>query len=236
MVDEGTTQFHQRKIRPEDLELIGALPGVWSIARDQDLRIFWVSRLQQQMTRLAPEQYIGSTPESQMPGPGSEERRRLLTQVIETGKPQHVAMFAGDRRIEATILPLDEVAFGHSGVVVLMRDAANASAQATTLQTPRIFTNSNLAALSRRELEVLHLVARGMSNAEIAKRIHRAEKTIHHHIGALHKAFGTTSRGELIKEASGRGIAAFTEEEWARIIEGEMAMRRAYKAEGGDGP
>lgn len=236
MIDETVKQFHQRKIRPEDLALIDALPGVWSIARDQDLRVFWVSTLQKQMTRLTPEEYMGSAPETQMPGPGADERRRLLTLVLETGQSQHIAMFAGGRRIEATILPLDEEAFGHAGVVALMRDSANASSGTTTLQTPRIFTNSDLAALSRRELEVLHLVARGMPNAEIAKRIHRAEKTIHHHIGALHKAFGTTSRGELIKEAVSRGIAAFTEEEWAGIVEGEMAMRRAYKAEGGDGP
>ncbi len=236
MIDETTKQFHQRKIRPEDLDLIDALPGVWSIARDQDLRVFWVSTLQKQMTRMTPEQYLGSAPEAQMPGPGADERRRVLTQVLETGQPQHIAMFGGGRRIEATILPLDEEAFGHGGVVALMRHASNASSHTSTLQTPRIFTNSDLAVLSRRELEVLHLVARGMSNAEIAKRIHRAEKTIHHHIGALHKALGTTSRGELIKEAAGRGIAAFTEEEWAGIIEGEMAMRRAYKAEGGDGP
>lgn len=236
MIDETVKQFHQRRIRPEDLELIDALPGVWSIARDQELRVFWVSTLQKQMTRMTPEQYIGSAPEVQMPAPGADERRRVLTQVLETGDPQHIAMFAAGRRVEATILPLDEEAFGHAGVVALMRHASIASSHFSTLQTPRIFTNSDLAALSRRELEVLHLVARGMPNAEIAKRIHRAEKTIHHHIGALHKAFGTTSRGELIKEAVSRGIAAFTEEEWAGIVEGEMAMRRAYKAEGGDGP
>lgn len=50
------------------------------------------------------------------------------------------------------------------------------------------------AGLSEREVEVLRLVARGLSNREMAKRLTIAEKTVGHHIQHIYNKIGVSTR------------------------------------------
>ena len=50
------------------------------------------------------------------------------------------------------------------------------------------------AGLSEREIEVLRLVARGLSNREMAKRLSIAEKTVGHHIQHIYNKVGVSTR------------------------------------------
>ncbi|WP_090800382.1 ATP-binding protein [Asanoa ishikariensis] len=72
---------------------------------------------------------------------------------------------------------------------------------------PRPDTASNPGRLTRREGEVLTLVRQGDSNAEIAARLFLSEKTVHHHVSAILRKLGVSSRTQAISEASRRGIA-----------------------------
>ena len=48
----------------------------------------------------------------------------------------------------------------------------------------------------RGELEVLGLVTAGLRNAEIARRLFLAEKTVDHHVSAILRKLGVRTRGE----------------------------------------
>jgi len=61
---------------------------------------------------------------------------------------------------------------------------------------------------SRRQREVLHLMLRGLSNREIAKRMRIAENTVKHHMGVVYETLGATSRAEAITVALRRGYKA----------------------------
>jgi DNA-binding NarL/FixJ family response regulator len=65
--------------------------------------------------------------------------------------------------------------------------------------------------LSARELEILLLAARGLSNRQIATRINVAEGTVKRHLANIYPKMGVSSRGEAAKKA--------LTEEWITIQE-----------------
>ena len=55
--------------------------------------------------------------------------------------------------------------------------------------------------LSARELEILLLAARGLSNQQIAASANLAEATVKRHLATVYKKMGVSSRGEAAREA-----------------------------------
>lgn len=71
---------------------------------------------------------------------------------------------------------------------------------------PNEATRANPSGLTRKELEVLQLLAHGCSSAQLARRLHRSPKTIDHHIGSLLEKLGVHSRAEAVAVAFARGF------------------------------
>ena len=55
--------------------------------------------------------------------------------------------------------------------------------------------------LSARELEILLLAARGLSNGRIARSLHIAEATVKRHLANVYEKMGVGSRGEAARQA-----------------------------------
>jgi DNA-binding CsgD family transcriptional regulator/membrane protein implicated in regulation of membrane protease activity len=62
--------------------------------------------------------------------------------------------------------------------------------------------------LSAREVEVLRLVAAGLSNAEIAERLVLSERTVHHHVAHIFNKLGVSNRVDAARVAIRDGIAS----------------------------
>jgi DNA-binding CsgD family transcriptional regulator len=71
---------------------------------------------------------------------------------------------------------------------------------------PQATTRANPAGLTRREAEVLALVAAGLRNAEIADRLYLTPKTVSHHLSAIYAKLGVETRVEAAQAASLLGI------------------------------
>jgi ATP/maltotriose-dependent transcriptional regulator MalT len=67
---------------------------------------------------------------------------------------------------------------------------------------PREATRANPAGLTARQLEVLALVAEGLSNTEIAERLVVSPRTAEHHVTALLAKLGASSRHEAARRAA----------------------------------
>ena len=73
---------------------------------------------------------------------------------------------------------------------------------------PRPSTRENPAGLTARELQVLALLGEGLRNAQIAERLVVSEKTVDHHVSAILRKLGVSTRGEAAAEATRRQLLA----------------------------
>jgi DNA-binding CsgD family transcriptional regulator/tetratricopeptide (TPR) repeat protein len=67
---------------------------------------------------------------------------------------------------------------------------------------PRERTRANPAGLTARQLEVLALLADGLTNAEIAERLVVSQRTAEHHVAAVLTKLGASSRREAAQRAA----------------------------------
>ncbi|MDX6580967.1 MAG: hypothetical protein QOI10_151 [Solirubrobacterales bacterium] len=71
---------------------------------------------------------------------------------------------------------------------------------------PRASTRENPAGLTKREVEVLGLVAEGLRNADIASRLFVSERTVGTHVSAILRKLDVRSRGEATAKAARLGL------------------------------
>ncbi|HEX2109715.1 MAG TPA: helix-turn-helix transcriptional regulator, partial [Rubrobacteraceae bacterium] len=65
---------------------------------------------------------------------------------------------------------------------------------------------ANATGLSARELEVLKLVAEGLTDSQVAQRLYLSPRTVGHHLRRAYRKLGVSSRTAALREASGRGL------------------------------
>jgi DNA-binding NarL/FixJ family response regulator len=83
-------------------------------------------------------------------------------------------------------------------------EANRATALLTEITTRR--RTGEAPGLSKREVEVLRLVAQGLSNAEIAARLFLSEHTVHRHVNSILRKLDLPSRTSAAAHAFRHGI------------------------------
>ncbi len=73
---------------------------------------------------------------------------------------------------------------------------------------PRPATRAAPAGLTAREQQVLALLAEGLPDREIFRRLFISERTVHHHVSAVLSKIGVPSRTAAAREAARMGIEA----------------------------
>jgi DNA-binding NarL/FixJ family response regulator len=71
---------------------------------------------------------------------------------------------------------------------------------------PRPARATNPAGLTARELEILQLLARDLSNAEIAAELFLSTKTVDHHVSAVLRKLDEPTRRRAVATANQRGL------------------------------
>jgi DNA-binding NarL/FixJ family response regulator len=82
-----------------------------------------------------------------------------------------------------------------------VRTAASSPAGNVIIPPKTLRDPTEAGGLSRRELEVLVMVARGMSNQQIAISLHLSEATVKRHLANIYPKIGVSSRGEAVRMA-----------------------------------
>jgi DNA-binding NarL/FixJ family response regulator len=71
---------------------------------------------------------------------------------------------------------------------------------------PRASTRENPANLTARELDVVALVGEGLGNQEIAERLFLSRRTVEHHVAAILRKLGASTRSQAAAEAGRLGL------------------------------
>ena len=103
---------------------------------------------------------------------------------------------------------------------------------------PRASTATNPARLTKRQAEVLALVAQGLRDADIAERLYLSEKTAGHHVSAILRKLNVRTRGQAAAEA-GTGLRPDRRAAGAKVgapgPAGAVRPRRVRRGQAGAG-
>jgi DNA-binding NarL/FixJ family response regulator len=142
---------------------------------------------------------------------GSPETRVIMLTTFDDDAYVHEAIAAGavgyllkDISTEELVAAIRAVG---PGSVVVSSTVAQRAFRAGPAETPAEADMLELLnALTKRELEVLRLIAQGLENKEIAERLHAAEQTIKNGVSSIYAKLGVENRREARRLALHSGL------------------------------
>jgi len=151
----------------------------------------------------------------EMPVMGAQAALKQLLKLSPTPKVVIVTVFA-DRRLVRELLGLGASAFlaksaSSRDLLAAVRSVAHVSLgdpDTVTVTVPREEYDAEEPAentLSRREVQILRLVARGVGNREVADSLHLSESTVKRHLSNIYDKLGVNTRGEAVSKAVSEG-------------------------------
>jgi DNA-binding NarL/FixJ family response regulator len=122
--------------------------------------------------------------------------------------PYEAALALHDASGEAALRQALELFEGleASAAVLLTRQKMRTLGMTAIPRGPRPTTRVAPAGLTAREQEVLALLAEGLPNKEISRRLFISERTVHHHVSSVLAKIGVSSRTAAAREAIRMGI------------------------------
>lgn len=159
--------------------------------------VSWANHRWTELMNLTPGAAAGVEAERLWSSAEWEERRRLFDRVRETGEPVRFQEWAHDRVFDTSIWPVND-----GRIVVISNPGAldpddwpNGLTRPELVETSQS-TAGRLEVLSKREREVLGLLASGMSIKQVAEHLGRSEKTVEGHRDSIYRKLGARNRAE----------------------------------------
>jgi DNA-binding CsgD family transcriptional regulator/tetratricopeptide (TPR) repeat protein len=123
---------------------------------------------------------------------------------LSQGNPyEHAVELAGSGQVEPTLKALRVLdGLGAEPAVAIVRSRLRDMGVARLPRRPQPGTLTNPAGLTDRQLEILRLVATGLSNAEIAHRLVVSPRTVDHHVSAVLQKLGVQTRRDAAARAA----------------------------------
>src|SRR5262249_10812591 len=124
---------------------------------------------------------------------------------------QAIALSMGDDEAQREALALFD-ALGAVPAANRLRRQMKAHGLREVPRGPIAQTRANPAGLTRRQAQVLALIAEGLSNARIAERLYISPKTTEHHVSAVIAQLGASTRQQAADAARARGLLTSSSE------------------------
>jgi len=123
---------------------------------------------------------------------------------LSQGDPyEHAVELAESGQVEPTLKALAALdGLGAKPAVAIVRRRLRNLGVTRLPRRPQPGTLTNPAGLTDRQLEILRLVATGLSNAEIAQRLVLSPRTVDHHVSAILQKLGVPTRRDAAARAA----------------------------------
>lgn len=211
-----STFIRKSHLGPSDFAPVLEMPRFCVLARDTSMRLLWCNEQYANILNATQERLKGTHLRENMEPVAADERQASHEIVMTTEISRQFSELRHGWRWITRAWPLERAAFGANGVIVaLFPSSAPLAEDAPFCALPDF---GDLAILSRRELDVLYHLARGLNGPEIAEHLHRSEHTVRDHIKSIHGKLRVHHRGALVRLAIERGLQGFTPNQWATII------------------
>lgn len=210
-------QASRRGVRSSDWSEFASIGQISLVARDAELKLLWCNDHFAHEQGTTAKALQGTALSSIITRSAADERGAAMQPVLDTGQPSRYYQMWRGRRSLTRVWRLDPNEFGKHGYLIMVEPALVTANQGTDIPTLRTADLDGLGCLTRRELEVLQLIAEGNSAAEAADKLSRSVRTVENHVAAMHAKLGFSRRAELTRFAVERGVLAFTREQWATI-------------------
>jgi len=179
---------------------------------DVDGNILWANRLTERLSNAAPGSLVGAHSSTILPPNYVEERQAYAREAVDTGTSIVCEGICWGLYRRTTFRPVPTPPGETPRVLIVCRPKpADEPVCGDTDEAPARRARHNdlgpLAGLTERELEVLDLIGRGLSTAEIARHLHRSIKTIEWHRVSLGEKLGATNRVGLARIAINAGLS-----------------------------
>jgi len=140
----------------------------------------------------------------------ASEEPAAIQQALETGAMGYIPKSSSSHEmIMALRLVLAGEVYIPPGLLAALETLGETSAPAAAAVT----REGNLDGLTPRQVEVLRLMAQGLSNKGICKRLNLAEGTVKLHVTAVMRALNTDNRTQAVIEATRRGLISIADKE-----------------------
>jgi len=217
--------FSSPRLSPRIAELLCYLDGrphIGAVARTDLFELLWCNERFARAFGTTPEALKRSSFHDVASGPVVEERRLLMQPALETGKPLAYSQVWNGVRSLTHVYPMEASdVLGHRGYFVMIEPLVLPETSEQDLGHLPLATIphlGDLALLSRRQLEVLRLGAEGLTVEEMARELHRSDKTIDNHLRELYRQLKIHNRAQLTRHAVEHGILAFTRRQWFDLV------------------
>ncbi|MFO0833046.1 MAG: LuxR C-terminal-related transcriptional regulator [Phycisphaerales bacterium] len=201
-------------------EMINAarlIPGTALQIRTRDWHLAWCNQTYADMVRESPATLVGSHLSSVMPQDAAEERMHLLAPVLtDDVRMQYLSLWQGKRCV-CTVLPLDADSLGLDGMLGVITPTLLPELGRNLPITQRPVLGAGLESLSRAELGIVYLFARGLTVPEVARRLCRSPQTVHQHFKSIHRKLGLNRQMDVAMFLARSGIAGFSELQWCAM-------------------
>jgi DNA-binding CsgD family transcriptional regulator len=124
----------------------------------------------------------------------------------DIGCPYEVAMALADGDVEARLESLEILdSLGARPMAEKVRTGLRELGVDAIPRGPNKATLANPGRLTPRQLEVVRLIADGLTNDQIAEELYVSKKTVEHHVSAIYAKLGVESRTQAVKAAGDAG-------------------------------